>query len=373
MSKIVVVTGSRAEYWLLRPLLSKLKAAGCLKLLVTGEHLQGPGLEKIRADGFIVDKEVECLLKEDSYLEMGKAISRGISHFSDVFSEIKPNIVVLLGDRYEIFSAAVAAYSLKIPIAHIHGGEVTHGALDDGFRHTISKMAGLHFVSHESYRQRLIKMGENPEKIHTVGAIGLDNLDVSQYENNETFFKKYPFLKNKDYFLLTLHASTRCDENIESQAKAVIQALDSFKNFHVLVTQSNIDPGGLYLNEQWNQWSHQKDNIHFVPILGDDYLVAAAYASVVIGNSSSGILEAPYLNRPVLNLGNRQDGRVMPKGVYTEKFDSEAIQLSLEKILNTYDGSEQVYGAPGQVVSKIYDILTGTFFSNLIYKKFYDA
>jgi UDP-hydrolysing UDP-N-acetyl-D-glucosamine 2-epimerase len=373
MRKVAVITSSRADYFLLKPLISQLQKSDNLILLASGEHLIGPGMDKIQNDQFCSVQAVECLPKDDSFLEMTKAIARGVNNFSEVFEQSQQDITLLLGDRFEIFAAATASYALKIPIAHIHGGEVTHGALDDGFRHAISKMANLHFVSHEQYRNRLLRMGEMPERVYTVGAIGLDNINISQYKDNESFFKKYSFLENKDYFLFTLHASTLCEEDIETQVAAVIQALDSFnKDFNILVTQSNRDPGGLYLNKKWTEWANQKDSIYFIPILGDDYLTAAFYSKIVIGNSSSGILEVPYLNRPVLNIGNRQEGRIIPKGVYSVGFNVDAIRLSLGKILKTYDESEQVYGTPGQISKRIYDILANTSSNNLIYKKFHD-
>ncbi len=373
MRKIAVVSSSRADYWLLKPLLFKLQNTQDLEFFISGENVQLSNREKIEQDGFKISEIVECLSFDDSYLEMTKAIARGVANFSEVFASHKPDIIVLLGDRFEIFAAAVAAYSLKIPIAHIHGGEVTHGALDDGFRHAISKMASLHFVSHEDYKNRLLRMGERPERVHTVGAIGLDPLALSINNNDEIFFQKYNFLKHKSYIVLTLHSSTLCDEDIESQATSVIKALTDYKDFHILVTQSNKDPGGLLLNKKWIAWAAENSNVHFVATLGDDYLKAVSHAQIIIGNSSSGILEAPYLNRPVLNIGNRQDGRIFPQGVYAVSFNEKKIRSSMDHILKTYEGSDKIYGKPGCISQKIYDILTTIPVDNLVYKKFYDV
>ena len=373
MRKIAVVTGSRADYWLLRPLLKKLQQTKNLKLLVTGEHLNGPGLRKIQDDDFIVDKEVECLSNGDSYLSLAKAISVGVGNFADALFDMKPNIIVLLGDRYETFSAAAAAYSLKVPMAHIHGGEVTHGALDDGFRHTISKMSSLHFVCHDVYKNRLIHMGENPDNIHNVGAIGLDNL--FEFKPNKDFlaFTECPFLKTDKYFLLTLHSSTLSAESAESQADKVITALGRFPEYKIVVTQSNRDPDGILLNNKWLEWAAKDKNVTFIPVLGDDYLHVASYSELVIGNSSSGILEVPYLDRPVINVGTRQDGRIFPKGVLCANFNTTDIVDKINFALTTYENSEKIYGTPGSISKKIYSILSGISTENLIYKKFYDA
>lgn len=372
MRKIALVTGSRAEYWLLRPLIRTIPSQS-LMLLVTGDHLAGAGIKKIQDDEFDIHREIECLPQEDTYLGMTKAISRGVANFADALSEIKPDIVVLLGDRYETFAAASASYSLKIPIAHIHGGEVTRGALDDGYRHSISKMANLHFVSHEDYRRRLLNMGEEPERVYNVGAIGLDNLSYPTEKHEENFFQKYPFLKGQNYFLVTLHAPTLSNEHLKDQANALISALNEFPEYQVVVTQSNRDPGGVFLNELWEEWTKKDKRIHFIPTLGDDYLLAAHFSKMVIGNSSSGILEIPYLDRPVLDIGNRQEGRVIPKGVYNTDFNAEMLRSKICDILKTYKGSEKVYGIPGEISNKISEILQSISLETLIYKRFNDA
>lgn len=373
MNKIALVTGARAEYWLLRPLILKFQNLPSFKLFVTGEHLLGPGLEKIKADNLDIAERIECLSENDSYLAMAQAISRGINNFARVFAKYEPNIIILLGDRYEIFAAASAAYSLKIPIAHVHGGEVTHGALDDGFRHTISKMSALHFVSHDTYRSRLIKMGENPLNVHTVGAIGLDNIFKFEPNKDCIFFNKYPLLKANKYFLLTLHSSTLSGESTETQASEVIKALNMFSDYRIVITQSNRDPDGILLNKKWVEWEEKSKNIIFVPILGDDYLHAAYYSQLVIGNSSSGVLEIPYLDRPVINIGTRQNGRIFPKGVFCTDFNTTNIVNAINCALNNYASSEKVYGIPGHVSESIYNIVSNVSTQPLIYKKFYDA
>lgn len=351
----------------------RLKDLQSFLLFVTGEHLLGAGLEKIKTDKFEIKQQIECLSEDDSYLSMAQAISSGISNFAHAFNQHKPDIIVLLGDRYETFAAAAAAYSLKIPVAHIHGGEVTHGALDDGFRHTISKMSSLHFVCHDVYKNRLIHMGENPNSIFNVGAIGLDNLFKFKPNKDCLTFSEYPFLKTDKYFLLTLHSSTLSAESAESQADELIAALGRFPEYKIVVTQSNRDPDGILLNNKWLEWAAEDKNVTFIPILGDDYLHVASYSEIVIGNSSSGILEIPYLDRPVLNIGTRQDGRIFPKGVFCSRFNAADIVDKINLALTKYKKSEKIYGTPGCITEEIYKILISVSTENLIYKRFYDA
>jgi UDP-hydrolysing UDP-N-acetyl-D-glucosamine 2-epimerase len=346
-----------------------LQKTGALQVIVTGENCNEQRLEKIKQDGFLVDAKVECLMVEDTYLDLGHTIARGIKNFSDVFSDMAPDILVVLGDRYEIFAAAPAAYSLKIPIAHIHGGEVTYGALDEGYRHAISKFSQLHFVSHEDYRRRLMRMGENPKNIYTVGAPGLDYLSTVDFSDTASC----EWVKEKDYFLVTLHSTTLGRENPEEQSNCLIEALEAFPEYRVIVTQSNPDPGGKLLNKRWQTWAESNPNVIFVPILGDDYLKVAYFSKMVIGNSSSGILEIPYLDRPCLNIGVREEGRIIPKGVYGCSFDTQSIKESIQDILENYQGSSKIYGIPGNISQSIADILSETSFENLMYKRFYDA
>jgi UDP-hydrolysing UDP-N-acetyl-D-glucosamine 2-epimerase len=374
MRKIALVTGSRAEYWLLRPLIKKLQGnLTDTMLFVTGDHLITPGLDKFKADNLKITEKVKCLSTSDSYLEMAQAISGGISQFAEIYTKYRPSLIILLGDRYEIFAAASAAYTLKIPIAHLHGGEVTHGALDDGFRHSISKMASLHFVAHDIYKKRLMKMGEDPNHIYTVGAIGLDNIKKDFSKCKIDLGKKYPELENKKYFLLTLHANTLGYEKHTYQSDCVLQALEMFPEYKIVVTQSNYDPDGYSLNKIWKNWAQKNPRVLFVPTLGDDYLTVASCASIVIGNSSSGILEIPYLDVPVVNIGNRQDGRIFPKGVFSVDFDKKEIMQAMQDALNYKQESGKIYGKPGSVTQNIYNILMENLDNISIYKRFYDA
>ncbi len=372
MRKVAIVTGSRADYWLLRPLIYELRDRVSVDIIATGEHLLDNKASQFSKDGLDIHHHVECLSSDDSYLAMTKAISRGVSHFSDTFYELQPEAVILLGDRYETFAAAVASYTLKVPIAHLHGGEVTQGALDDGFRHSISKMASVHFVSHQDYKNRLVRMGEKPESIYTVGAIGLDNMALEMSDNYSEKELDYLPFSHKPYFLLTLHSTTLGNLSVEHQVNSVIKALDRFRGYEIIVTRSNNDPNGRYINEQLQQWSGLNNHVHFIPVLGDKYLEVASNASLVIGNSSSGVLEIPYLNVPVINIGERQQGRVIPKGVFNVEFDAQKISELIEATLRSNVESEKIYGSPGEISSDIANILVKLDLKNYLSKGFYD-
>ncbi len=377
MRNIVVVTGNRAEYWLLRPLMTLLKNSPDinLHLVVTGEHLLGPGLQKIQYDGFMVSTTVKCLTTNDSHAAMTQAISKGVAGFGILFEKERPDIVVLLGDRSETFAAAMAAYTQKIPIAHLHGGEVTHGALDEGMRHMTSKMASLHFVSHQKYKERLIRMGESPYAIHLVGTLAVENLFNFKPKKREELFKDQPNFINDDYFLVTFHPPTLDDIDLEVQANNIINALNFYPDCKIIITASNSDPGGRKLNEIWNEWALVTGGrVLVVPALGDNYLHVAFYASLVIGNSSSGVIEIPYFDKPIINIGKRQIGRIFPTNVTQVNPCAESIKTAVaQQLTMTKNIHEKIYGTPGIVSQKIVDVLRTAPLQSLVYKEFYDA
>jgi UDP-hydrolysing UDP-N-acetyl-D-glucosamine 2-epimerase len=375
MHKICVVTGNRAEYWLLRPLMRLLNDSEALKLILiaTGDHLKGDGIQKICQDGFTINAEVKCCSDDDTYLSMTTAIGKGIQNFAQAYALLKPDIVILLGDRFEILAAAVAAYGQKIPIAHIHGGELTFGALDEGFRHTISKLSHLHFVSHLTYKKRLIRMGETPQTVFVVGAIGLDNLAQFQAKPRRELFRELALNEGK-YFLFTLHSSTLDNTSMDKAAKEVMKALEEFQDYKIVITQSNMDPGGQFLNSLWKKWqTEQPHRIHFIPTLGDNYLHMVFHSELVIGNSSSGILEVPYLNKLVINIGQRQKGRIFPQGVFQAGYNINEIKEQISFALsNPSFETSKIYGIPGNIAFSIYEILKNHDLQSLTYKVFYD-
>ena len=366
----MVVMGSRADFWLLRNLSQQLQNHKALVLVTSGECVREEFDQQLKKDGLKLFGKINCFSDQDSYHSMTQAISEGIKSFSEILLEVDPKMIVLLGDRYETLASAITAYSMKIPIVHIHGGEVTYGAIDDGFRHAISKLSSLHFVSHEKYKERLVRMGEQPNSVYVVGAMGLDNLP-SNLSNIMSLLKDYD-LNDYDYCILTYHSETYNDENLTQKLMNIKSALSGLKNFKIIITKANSDPGGILINKVWTQWSKEDERVMFFTNLGDDYLKLISKAKFCIGNSSSGIIEIPYLNVPVVNIGNRQEGRIFPQGVFKVGYKSEDISAKIHQALNFSGTIEKIYKEPGKIASKVCQLLLSLNIKKNTCKKFYD-
>ncbi|WP_459129342.1 UDP-N-acetylglucosamine 2-epimerase [Guggenheimella bovis] len=336
--KLACATGSRAEYFLLRPLLLELKKHHDLTLYVTGTHLS-------KAHGYTAD-EIEFPFIEIPILDesgsVSKAMSRSLLGFDEAFKKDRPDHFVVLGDRYEIFEAVVAAHLNRIPISHIHGGEVTEGALDDAYRHSITKFSSLHFVSTESHRKRVIQLGEHPDRVFNVGALGVQNILETELLSKEEVLKDLNLRENyilSTYHPVTLQGSDELDE--------LLKALEAF-DCDVLFTGANADPRGDDINKVLREKSETDPRIHFVPSLGlKRYLSAAKHALAVVGNSSSGVIEIPSLKVPSVDIGNRQRGRERAESVLHAECKSESIQRAIHEALeykgdytNPYEGED---------------------------------
>ncbi|USO01272.1 MAG: UDP-N-acetylglucosamine 2-epimerase (hydrolyzing) [Alphaproteobacteria bacterium] len=372
MDKILLVIGSRADYWLLRNLAKQLQDNKVLVLVTSGECVSENFDQQLEKDGLELFGKINCLSDQDSYLCMTQAISEGIKSFSGILKNVNPKMVVLLGDRYETMASAVAAYSMKIPISHIHGGEVTHGAIDDGYRHAISKLSSFHFVSHEKYKERLLRMGEQPDRVHVVGALGLDNLPSSLGESARVL-ERYNLKNDEDFCVLTYHSETYNEQSIKQQLMSIKSSLLSLKNFKIIITKANSDPGGVLINKVWAEWVKNDKRVKFIPTLGDDFLKLLAKAKFCIGNSSSGIIEIPYLNVPVVNIGNRQEGRIFPRGVFKAGYESDDISAAINRALNFSGPSEKIYKEPGKIGNRVCEFLFSFNLEKSICKKFYDG
>jgi len=379
MRKICVVTSNRAEYWLLKPLMQLLKISQSvdLQVVVAGAHLSdafGKTINQVRKDGFTVDATVTCLPESDDEMGMIQAISEGMSNFAKAFKSLQPEIIVILGDRFEIFAAAQSAYCLKIPIAHLHGGELTQAAFDEGFRHANSKFSHLHFVSHPEYKARLMRMGEQPDRIWVTGAIGIDGISEFKPATKSALSNVLGF-NLEQFILLTYHPSTLDHVPTEIVANNIINALDAFPNYQILITQSNPDPAGRLLNEIWQDYQQKyPKRVCYTQSLGDYYHTAVCHSHCVLGNSSSGILEVPYLGKRVINLGNRQVGRIFPSSVFQVKHDTNDIVNALQRVAELPASEpEQVYGEPGEIASTIVNVLETVSLQNVISKEFYDG
>lgn len=359
MKKVCVVTGTRAEYGLLKPFIEKINNDSELKLqlVVTGMHLSpefGLTYKEIERDGFEIAERNEMLLSSDTSNGITKSIGLGMIGFADIFTRITPDIVVILGDRYEALAAATAAMIHRIPIAHIHGGELTLGAVDDVIRHSITKMSTLHFASTEEYRKRIIQLGESPERVFSVGALGVENVKKQQLLSKEELAKSMGFSLDQPYFVVTFHPVTLEDNTAENQFEDLLAALDCFKEYSVIFTKANADTDGRIINQKIDKYVNQnKDRTIAVTSLGmARYLSALKYCEMVIGNSSSGIIEAPSFKIPTVNIGDRQLGRTRAVSVIDCGNSTEDIVAAintakalkernrLDDVINPYEGEE---------------------------------
>lgn len=382
--RIAVMTGTRADYGLLYWLLYDLRASDKfdLKLIVSGMHLApafGNTVEFIRADGFSVDAEVDCLNDDDSFAGMGRAYVSALDGFLNRLQAISPDILIILGDRFEALAAATAATMLRIPIGHIHGGEVTTGAIDDTFRHAITKMAHLHFTAAVEYANRIIQMGEQPKNVVNVGAIGLDNFARLPLLDKSSLAKRLGLQNLGSYALVTYHSVTDVVASPETALLQLFAALDDFHDLTLIVTKANADPGGRRINAILDDLARSNGHrMRLATSLGQSmFLSAMKHADVVIGNSSSGIIEAPAVYVPTINIGNRQSGRLKARSILDVPEQTNAIKGAVKMALQpafrqSLEGSIPPYGLPNNATNKIIEVLSGRDFSALNPKFFCD-
>ncbi|OZC03433.1 UDP-N-acetylglucosamine 2-epimerase [Rubricoccus marinus] len=341
MRKVCVVTGSRAEYGLMYWVLRGIADAPELDLQIaaTGMHLSpefGATAGTIEADGFTISERVESLLSSDTAVGVAKSIGLGVIGFADAFARLAPDVVVVLGDRFEVLAAAQAALVAKIPIAHIHGGETTEGAFDEAIRHSVSKMATYHFTATKDFRRRVIQLGESPERVFNVGAPGLDHVLQTEALSREDLEASLGgFSLAAPAFLVTYHPATLASGGVEAPVAALTKALDRFPDAHVLITKSNADTDGRRVNELLQAYADARpDSVKLVDSLGQiRYLSALRHVSAVIGNSSSGITEAPSFGVPTVNIGDRQKGRPRAESVLDCAENADAIEAAIRQAL----------------------------------------
>lgn len=320
--KICFITGTRAEYGILSHLMQLVKDDKdlLLQIIATNMHLSpefGLTYKEIEADGFTIDKKVNMLLSGDSSNATVKSMGLATIGFADAFEDLAPDLIVILGDRYEMLSAASTALIFKIPVAHLHGGEITEGAYDDAIRHSITKMSHLHFTSTEEYKQRVIQLGENPKRVFNVGALGVENIKNIKFLNKEEFEQSLNFSIGNKFLLVTYHPVTLGEESVLSQIQNLLNILHLYQDYKIIFTSPNSDTNGHIITEQINKYvANNKDKAIVYASLGKTrYFSALKYASAVIGNSSSGIIEVPSFGIPTLNIGDRQKGRLSAKSV----------------------------------------------------------
>lgn len=383
--RICVVTGSRAEYGLLNRLIRMIADSPLteLKLVATNMHLStlfGETYKEIEADGFTIDKKVPILedTAPDNSEATLKAMSKAIAGMSDAFSELKPDLVLILGDRYEILSAAIAAMIHTIPIAHIGGGNVTEGAYDDAIRHSITKMSHLHFVSTDVYRRRVIQLGELPERVFNVGSIGIENIMRSPLMSEDELEESLNFKVDRSTLLVTYHPVTLSADNVEKDIDAFLSILDERKDLRIIFTMPNSDTGGHVIMERINQFvqKHSERACAFKSLGYKRYLSTMKYAGAVVGNSSSGVVEAPSFHIPTLDIGDRQKGRIAADSVYHCAPDAESIKAGLSYIFSDefqeiVRNSQNPYEKP-DIVKSIFDVISTYPLEGIIKKPFYN-
>ena len=381
--KICVVTGTRAEYGLLFWLMKEIEADAVLdlQLAVTGAHLSekfGNTVSVIENDGFTVDARIDLDLSSDTPVGITRSLGLGVTGFGEAFERLAPDIVVVLGDRYETFAAAQAAMLARIPIAHIHGGEITEGAIDDAMRHAITKLSHLHFTAAEPYRTRVIQLGEHPDRVFSTGAIGLDNIDRLDLLDRAGLEAETGIPAGQGFFLVTYHPVTAGTGGEDREAEEMLNAFDGFGDYAVLLTGVNADPGHDHIAGLLSAYAEAQPNrVSMHGSLGQlRYLSAMKHSAGVIGNSSSGIIEAPALGVPTINIGDRQKGRLRAPSVLDCDGTKDAITAAIERALDPgflagLKDMDLPYGTPGASV-EIERRLKGADLGAILGKSFYD-
>lgn len=382
MKRICVVTGTRADYGLLRWVMEGIRQSSELELQViaTGMHLSpefGLTYREMEADGFTINSKVEMLLSSDTTVGVAKSMGLAMIGFADAFAALNPDLVLVLGDRYEIFAAVSAAMIARIPIAHLHGGEATEGVIDEPIRHSITKMSHLHFVAAEEYRQRVIQLGEDPERVFLVGGLGIDNILNLPLLDRSALEASLGLKFGKRNLLITFHPVTLENDTAATQMSELLAALDALKDTHFIFTMPNADTGGRVLFEMIEEFVAKHPCAKAYTSLGQlRYLSAILQVDAVVGNSSSGLIEVPSFKKGTINIGDRQRGRLKAESV----IDCEPNQASIaQALLRLYEPSFQAtllavqnpYGVGGgseAVVRKLEQIP----FNDLLKKRFHD-
>lgn len=382
MRKICVVTGSRAEYGLLRWVMDGIRVAHdlTLQVIATGMHLApefGLTYREIEADGFVIDRKVEMLLSSDSPVGIGKSIGLGMIGFADAIQQLRPDIMVVLGDRFETFAAASAAMVARLPIAHLHGGEATEGAIDESIRHSITKMAQLHFVAAEEYRRRVIQLGEDSNRVFLVGGLGVDSIKRLHAISRADLEHRLSFKFRERNLVVTFHPVTLEVASAQRQLDELLAALSEYQDIGLLFTMPNADTEGRALFSMIEDFSKTRPNAKAYTSLGSTlYLSALSQVDGVVGNSSSGLTEAPSFRIGTIDIGDRQRGRLKADSVIScqpikesimaaiSEMYSPAFQDRLKSVVNPY--------GDGGAADRIVNVLATISLDGILKKQFHD-
>lgn len=380
--KICVVTGSRAEYGLLRWVMEGIRET-CgldLQVIATGMHLSpefGLTYREIEKDGFLIDHKVEMLLSSDTPTGLAKSMGLGLIGFGDALEQLQPDLMLVLGDRFEIFSAVAAALVARIPVAHLHGGETTEGAFDEAIRHSITKMSHLHFVAAEEYRKRVIQLGEHPERVFLVGGLGIDNIKKLPLLDHAALEASLGFELGRRNLLVTFHPVTLDNQTSAQQMAELLAALETLEDTHLIFTMPNADTDGRALFDMVKRFVADHANARIYTSLGQlRYLSCIRHVDGVVGNSSSGLAEVPSFGKGTINIGDRQRGRLKAESVIDcppqfqaildaiKTLYSPGFQRSLQKVVNPYGN--------GGASQKIVQVLQDHPLDGILKKSFHD-
>ena len=381
--KICIVTGTRAEYgmmyWLIRSIEQNPKLE--LQIIVTGMHLSnefGLTYKEIEKDGFSINYKVEMLLSSDTPSAISKSTGMGLIGFADAFNKLDPDVVVVVGDRFESFSASIAALYARIPIAHIHGGETTLGAFDEAIRHSITKIAWWHFVAADEYYNRVVQLGENPNRVFKVGGLGVDAIKKMNFLSQKKLMNKTGINFGKKNLLITFHPVTLEKKTSEKNFQHLLDALQELNEYYLIFTMPNADSDGRVIKHMINKFvlKHSQRSISFTSMGRLNYLSTLQFVNAVVGNSSSGLTEAPTFRIGTINIGDRQEGRLKAKSI----IDCEPTKGSIIKAIKYLDNREFIKRLPtvvnpyghGDAVKKIEKILVQTKLPDSPKKQFYD-
>ena len=380
--KICIVTGSRAEYALLKPIIKLIDNSSklTLQLVVTGMHLSkeyGFTLNEVVKDKFHINKRLETLMSSDTAVGISKSVGLGIISFAEALEDLNPDLVLILGDRYEILSIAIASLLAQIPIAHISGGEVTQGAFDESIRHSITKMSSVHFVAADEYKRRVIQLGEDKTRVFNVGGLGVDAIKKTNFLSIKALEEKINFKFKQKNLLITFHPETLDKKSSLIQLENLLSALDKFDNTGLIFTMPNADSESKKIDERIKNFCLDRKNTIYIRSLGQEkYYSCLNIIDGLVGNSSSGICEAPTFNIGTVNIGERQKGRLRCKSIVDVDAETKNIEKAIELIL-----SEEFKNQIKDVINpyqnnntakNILNILTDLNLSNITKKKFFD-
>ena len=381
--QIVIISGSRADYGLLNPLIKKISKDKdfVLNLVVTGSHLSKKNdytVNEIINDGIKIKHKVHLNLNNDTGSLISNEMGKSLIKFSKIFNTNKYDLMIVLGDRYEILPPVISAYFINLPICHISGGEKTVGSLDDGIRHALTKLSNFHFVSTDIYKKRVIQLGENPKNVFNVGSLAIDKIKDTKLLNKREIEKKLNFKFYEKNILITFHSITNKSENSKKIFNEILLALENLTNINIIFTAPNSDTGGLYIRKMIKSFIKKNKNSVFFPNLGSLlYLSVLNNVSIVLGNSSSGFTEAPFLKIPTINISKRQEGRIKTNSIIDVESDRKNIFLTIKKCLDNkhevlQNNDSRFFLGNGNTSAKILSSIKKIVKKKNYFKTFYD-